>query len=215
MLIIGHRGAKGYEPENTLDSFQKAIDLGCDGIELDVHLSANGEAVVIHDKTVNRTTGEQGFVTDYTSSELKKFGIPELEEVFRLVNKRCFINIEIKDAHAIIAVLNLIEKLAVDLTLFQISSFNWEVLSFCYTNKQRISLGVLTDNSIEKALAFAKSINAYSINPYYKLLDKETVTLMHQNGFLVFPFTVNEPADIENMKLYNVDGIISDFPDRV
>ena len=69
MLIIGHRGAKGYEPENTLVSFEKAIHLNADGIELDVHLSSDGEIMVIHDETIDRTTNEKGFVKNITSSK--------------------------------------------------------------------------------------------------------------------------------------------------
>ena len=72
MLKIGHRGAKGYVAENTLVSFAKAIELNVDAIELDVHLSSDGEVMVIHDKTINRTTEATGFVKDYSASELKK-----------------------------------------------------------------------------------------------------------------------------------------------
>src|SRR3990167_6132033 len=96
ILKIGHRGAKGYEPENTLISFQKAIDLKVDGIELDVHLSLDGEIMVIHDETIDRTTPNIGFVKNNTSSDLKELGIPTLIEVLDLTNQKCFINIELK-----------------------------------------------------------------------------------------------------------------------
>ena len=75
ILNIGHRGAKGYEPENTLISFQKALDMQVDGIELDVHLSADGEIIVIHDETIDRTTNGKGFVNALSLRELKVFRI--------------------------------------------------------------------------------------------------------------------------------------------
>ena len=126
MLKIGHRGAKGYCQENTLESFQKALDLGCDGIELDVHLSNDNVLVVIHDDAINRTTTGSGFVSDFTSSELLKLGIPTLEEVVNLVSKKAIINIEIKTEKAIFKVLEFLKKHNSNLHLFQVSSFNWK-----------------------------------------------------------------------------------------
>ena len=213
MLKIGHRGAKGYVAENTFASFQKAIDLNVDGIELDVHISSNKIPVIIHDETIVRTTSGKGFVKNFTSLELQSLGIPTLEEVIHLVNGTCFINIEIKDANATIEVLKILEKH--DLNLFQISSFDWNVLEEISNLNSNIYLGVLTEDNLENALTFAKKIKAKSINPYYKLLTLEKVTLLQENGFQVFPWTVNDSSEIEKMKSYNVNGIISDFPDRI
>ncbi len=219
MLKIGHRGAKAYVAENSLASFEKAMELGVDGIELDVHISKDGIPVVIHDETINRTTSKKGLVNDYSTLELQNLGIPTLEDVFILVDQKCFINIEIKDEKAFKTVLALIHKFTSEknwnINLFQISSFNWSVLKFCSLQNNKIQLGVLTENSIEKAIEFAKEINCYSINPFFKLLNSENVTLMHQYGFKVFPWTVNEILDISLIKSFQVDGIISDFPDRI
>jgi len=85
MLKIAHRGAKGYEPENTLKSFQKALDLNADGIELDVHLSADGHIIVIHDETIDRTTNGKGFVNTLSLSELKSFLIADQLEIPTLI----------------------------------------------------------------------------------------------------------------------------------
>ena len=132
MLKIGHRGANGHVAENTLASFAKAIELNVDVIELDVHTSSDGEIMVIHDETLNRTTTKTGFVSDYSASELKKLGIPTLEEVILFVNRRCIINIEIKELSATPKVLQIIEKLVNEkhwkYNQFQISSFIWETL---------------------------------------------------------------------------------------
>lgn len=219
MLKIGHRGAKGYIVENTLASFQKAIELGVNGIELDVHLSSDGKIMVIHDETIDRTTSGKGFVKDFTASQLKKYGIPRLEEVFDFINKSCFINIEIKDFKATSSVLKLLQNYILEKNwsthLFQISSFNWNVLESCSLKSNHIQLGVLTEDSIENALTFAKKINAYSINPYFKLLNVENVKEMHRYGFKIFPWTVNSEEDLTFVKSLQVDGIISDFPDRI
>ena len=223
MLKIGHRGAKGYEAENTLASFAKAIELKVDAIELDVHNSSDGEIMVIHDTTINRTTSKTGFVSDYSASELKQLGIPTLEEVIQFVDNRVIINIEIKEVSATPKVLQLIEKSVTEqhwkYNQFQISSFIWEALEevsqYCHSNKIKISTGVLTEASIKKALAFAIQIKAHSINPYFKLLNAENVTLLHSNGFKIYTWTVNTPEDLIFVKSLNVDGIISDFPDRI
>ena len=219
MLKIGHRGAKGHVAENTLASFEKALELNVDAIEMDVHLSSDGEIMVIHDETIDRTTSGKGFVKDYTSSDLKELGIPTLEEVFILINQKCIINIEIKDTDATNYVLDIIHKYIFDKNwnsnLFQISSFYWDVLEICSLKDSQISLGVLTEESIENAIVFAKKINAYSINPYFKLLNFENVKSIQENGFKIYPWTVNSLEDIIFVKSLNVDGIISDFPDRI
>ena len=219
MQKIGHRGAKGYVAENTLASFQKAIDLGCDGIELDVHLSLDGEIMVIHDETINRTTNGVGYVKDINASELIQFGIPTLEEVVLLINKKCTINIEIKNPKATTKVVTLVEKYIhenqYNCNQFLISSFDWDVLTQISQLNSNLLIAVLTDENLENALAFATKIKAYSINPFFQLLDKEKVTLLQQNGFLVFPWTVNDAHEIELLKSFNVDGIISDFPNRI
>ena len=225
MLKIGHRGANGHEPENTIGAFQKAIDLGCNAIELDVHLSSDKEIIVIHDQTIDRTTNGTGVVNQITLSELKKFRIdhnreiPTLKEVFEILDHNILINIELKSFEAAAKVLELIAKYIYQNKFtyqnFLISSFDWNALTFCHAQSPRISLGVLTDNSIESALVFAKNINASAINPHFKLLNINNIKLMHDLGLKIYPWTVNEVEDINKMKTLKVDGIISDFPDRI
>ena len=225
MKKIGHRGASGYEPENTLISFQKAIDLSVDGIELDVHLSSDGKLVVIHDETIDRTTNGKGFVNQFSLKELKAFRIdnsqeiPTLIEVFDLVHRRCFINIELKGIGTAKPVNDLINNYISDkkweINDFLISSFDWNMLEDFHLLNPKIRIGVLTEESIEAALAFAKKIKVFSINPDYVLLSKENVALMQENGFEVFPWTVNSEEDIQKIKSFNVNGIISNFPDKL
>ena len=235
MLKIGHRGAKGYEPENTFISFQKALDMQVDGIELDVHLSADGEIIVIHDETIDRTTNGKGFVNALSLRELKAFRIngehnprllveleqqiPTLKEVFDLVNQDCFINIELKSYEATDKVVSLIEKYVTKkgwkYDRFLVSSFDWNALQQVTFLNDKIPIGVLTETDLDLALAFAKFIQAKSIHPYFHLLTKENTAQMQQKGLLVFPWTINELEDIKKIKSFNVDGIISDFPDRL
>lgn len=219
ILKIGHRGAKGHNPENTLNSFQKALELQVDGVELDVHLSLDGELIVIHDETIDRTTDGEGFVKQFTASELKKYGIPTLSEVFDLVNQKCFINIELKGIATAKPVNDLIHHYISnkkwEINDFLISSFDWKMLEEIQVLNPKIRIGVLTEASVEEALAFAKKIKAYSIHPHYELLSKENVALLQENGFEVYPWTINSIADIQKIKSFNVNGIISDFPERI
>lgn len=225
MLKIGHRGARGYTAENTLSSFQKAIDLKVDGIELDVHLSADGELMVIHDETVDRTTNGKGLVNSFTQTELQNFSIedkektPTLSAVFDLVDRRCFINIELKSFETAAKVVTLIEKYIREkhwkYTDFIVSSFNWDALEEVNFVNPEIPIAVLTETDVDKALAFAKIIQAKAINPDFQLLNMENTKKLQENGFEIFPWTVNEPEDIKQIKSFNINGIISDFPDRI
>ncbi len=225
MLKIGHRGARGYEPENTLRGFQKAIELRVDQIELDVHLSSDNELMVIHDETIDRTTNGMGFVNQLSLQELKDFRmekeqqIPTLSEVLDLIDQKCSINIELKSYETANKVVDLIEKYVLEkkwnYNQFLVSSFDWNALQQVGFSNPEIPIGVLTETDLNLALAFAKFIQAKSIHPYFHLLTKENTVSMQEKGFQVFPWTVNETEDIRKVKTYNVNGIISDFPDRL
>ncbi|WP_426486608.1 glycerophosphodiester phosphodiesterase [Flavobacterium sp. 2] len=225
MLKIAHRGAKAYEPENTLQAFQKALDLNSDGIELDVHLSADGNVIVIHDETIDKMTNGKGAVNSFSLQELKSFSIaekhqiPTLKEVFDVVNKKCFINIELKSAAALTKVVSLIDEYVSEkgwnYEHFIVSSFDWNALLEVHNLDSKIPIGVLTETDLNLALAFAETIKAKAIHPYYHLLNRENVQEMQQKGFLVLPWTVNIEEDIQKIKSYNVNGIISDFPDKI
>ncbi|MBC5836899.1 glycerophosphodiester phosphodiesterase [Flavobacterium muglaense] len=225
MFKIGHRGAKGHEPENTIIGFQKAIDLHVDRIELDVHLSSDNELMVIHDETIDRTTDGQGLVTSFSLPELKRFkiekihNIPTLTEVLNLIDQKCDINIELKSFESADYVVTLIEKYVNEKNWkydrFVVSSFDWNVLQQVAFLNADIPIGVLTETDLDLALAFAKFIRAKSIHPYFHLLTKENTAQLQQKGFQVFPWTINEIEDIKRIKTYQVDGIISDFPDRL
>ena len=225
MLKIAHRGAKAYEPENTLQAFQKALDLNSDGIELDVHVSSDGQIIVIHDETIDRTTDGKGLVNDFTLAKLKSFlidgkhQIPTLKEVFDLVNKKCLINIELKGLGTPSKVVALIEDYISEKNWnynhFIISSFEWNMLEETSNLNPNIPIGVLTEEDLSKALAFAEKIKAKAIHPDFQLLNENNVLQMQDKGFLVLPWTVNSEEDIQKVKSYKVNGIISDNPDKI
>lgn len=222
--IIGHRGAAGHLPENTIVSFRKAFELGVHGIELDVHLSADGCVVVFHDETLDRMTNGWGAISDYTSADLKKLTIdktheiPTLAEVFSECPNEILINIEIKDSKATEAVVRLISqeiKSGRSDSNILVSSFDWNILKLVRAMNADIQLGVLTEKNIDAAIDFAQSIQALSIHPNHRYLTDETVLKIRENGYQIHTWTVNESADIERMKSLNVDAIITDFPDRI
>lgn len=225
MLKIAHRGAKAYEPENTLRAFQKALDLHSDGIELDVHLSSDGHIIVIHDETIDRTTNGTGLVNNFSLAELKlflideKYQIPTLNEVFDLVDKKCLINIELKGLGTASKVVALIEQYISEkgwkYEHFIISSFDWNMLEETSNLNSNIPIGILTEENIVIALAFAEKIKAKAIHPDFQLLNEKNVHQMQEKGFLVLPWTVNSEEDIQKVKSYNVNGIISDNPDKI
>lgn len=225
ILKIGHRGVKGYEPENTLISFEKAIEMGADGIELDVHLSIDGHLIVIHDETIDRTTNGKGFVNQLTLQELKSFTInneheiPTLEEVLDLVDQRCFVNIELKNQDTAEKVVQLIEHYISDKkwnhSQFIVSSFDWNALQQVRFLNENIRIGVLTETDLDLAISFARFMKAEALHPDFQLLTNEYVAKIQEKGILVFPWTVNEKDAIQRMKSCSVDGIITDFLDRV
>ena len=215
VLTIGHRGAKGHAPENTIASFEKAIEMGVDMIELDVHLSNDLVPMVIHDATVNRTTLATGNVANFSAKKLQQLGVPSLEDVFTLVQNKCSINIEIKVYAATQPVLDVLQSSSFDVDKIIISSFDWHVLQEIRFQNDTIKLGVLTETDISLAIGFATLIKAFAIHPYYHLLTIQNVEKIKEKGLKLYTWTVNEPEDITFVKQLGVDGIITDYPERV
>lgn len=224
ILKIGHRGAKGHLTENTLESIKKALGLKVDGIEIDVHRCATGQLVVFHDFTVDRITNGTGEVSKFNLNALKKlktkgtYQIPTLAEVLAFVDNKCLLNIELKgpdtakEAARIITFY--VDKKGWEYNNFLVSSFQENLLETVREINDKIPLGVITDNNLEKAVAFAKSIKAKSIHTDYTMLTEEIVAELKED-FKVFAFTVNNLNPLARIKSYGVDAIISDYPDRI
>ena len=224
-LKIGHRGAKGHVAENTLESIQKAMDLGVDGVEIDVHLCQTGQLVVYHDFTLERLTDGNGEIAMKSLDELKslkidgEFEIPTLLEVLDLIDKKCMLNIELKGQRtafeACKSILLYTETKGWNFEDFIVSSFNADELQTVFNINKNIPLAVLTESEIDEALRFAEIIKAKAIHPDYHWLNKNKVKELQNLGYKVNTWTVNEVNDIALMKSLGVDGIISDFPDRL
>ena len=226
-LSIGHRGAKGYVAENTYESISKAIQLGVDGIEIDVFKCASGELVLFHDKDLKELTGESGLIENLTIKELEqflvlgKYKIPTLTDVLTRIEKPLFVNIELKGLNTAQATSKIIADISRStswsLEHFIVSSFNWDELELFRSIDKNTSVGVLVSKSmsINEAIEFGKKINAQAIHPNFKLLNDKTVKKIKNNGFKIYTWTVNNEDDINFMKKLKVDGIISDYPDRI
>ena len=226
-LSIGHRGAKGYVAENTYESISKAIELGADGIEIDVFKCASGELVLFHDKNLKELTGESGLIENLTTKQLEqflvlgKYKIPTLTDVLKRIEKPLFVNIELKGLNTAQATSKIITDLSKStswsLENFIVSSFNWDELEQFRSIDKNTPVGVLVSKSMSmnEAIEFGKKINAQAIHPNFKLLNQKTIKKIKNNGFKIYTWTVNDKIDIDLMKELNVDGIISDYPDRI
>jgi glycerophosphoryl diester phosphodiesterase len=225
LMSIGHRGACGYEPENTLASFRKAIELGIDMIELDAYVCKSGELVVIHDDKVDRTTNGKGYVVEKTLEELrdldagKKEKIPTLIEVLDLIDKKTKVNIELKGVETSEPVSKIINKYVDEngwsYEDFLVSSFNhYELQKFSKINSN-VKIGALICGIPLGRAEFVEKLNPYFISPSLEFIDKEFVDDAHKRGLKVFVYTVNCLDDIKKMKKMGADGLFSNFPDRI
>lgn len=235
--VIAHRGFSGIAPENTLIAIQKALELGVDFIEIDIHQTKDDVIVVIHDEAIDRTTNGTGEIKDFTYAQLQQFDagswkgpefkgekIPSLDQVLALIKGKTKLLIEIKDTYNIY---NGIEERALEL-IERHSAKKWCVLqSFDDFSLEHVKMIDRTSSfELHKLLEFEISelfdeINGgvyryvKAINIDFDLLTPEIVEKIHQKGFKIFTWTVNTEEDIRSALKMKVDGIISNFPDRV
>ncbi|WP_291868678.1 glycerophosphodiester phosphodiesterase family protein [Maribacter sp.] len=224
-LVIGHRGAMGHETENSLASIQKALDLGVDMIEIDVFKIDSKEIVVFHDETVDRLTNGPGRIEDYNIVDLSKLvldgghKIPMLQDVLKLIDNKVKLNIEIKGKNTTdrlnFIIQYYIKSRGWSPENFIVSSFRWEELKEMRRINSDINLAILTEDNPLEALSFAKEVGAVAINPHFKDLNEEVVEAIHKDGFKIYTWTVNKPEDIKLIKDLGVDGIITNYPERV
>ena len=224
-LVIGHRGAMGHETENTLASVQKAMELGVDMIEIDVFNISSGETVVFHDEKVDRLANSTGNIEEYNIVQVRQLTlqgghkIPMLQDVLKLMNNEVALNIELKGggtANRVNHIVNYyIEKEGWSLENFVISSFKWDELRAIRDINKDIKIAVLTEKDPLEAIEVAKELNAVAINPHFKALTRENTAKIQSEGFKAYTWTVNEPEDIKRMIEFGVDGIITNYPERV
>ena len=240
--VISHRGFSGVAPENTLAAFRKALTLKVDYIELDIHLTKDNQLVVIHDKTINRTTNGKGKVNELTLEEIKKYDAgnwfspeyntektPTLEEVLELVNGKAKLFIEVKRGDIFYAG---IEQLTLDLINKKnardwciLHSFDDEIIRNIHHLDKTIplfktieltpSLADLYINRIMRTKDIFHYKNMCGLNMNHQVVTHSLVRELHKKNLQLVVWTVNNPDAIKKMIAAKVDGIISNFPDRV
>jgi glycerophosphoryl diester phosphodiesterase len=224
MQIFGHRGAPAYAPENTLESFRKALELGVDVIELDVYTLHTGEVVVIHDESVERTTDGEKFVWEYSLKELRGLNagagqsIPLLTEVLDIIDKKAGLNIELKGLHTAAPVAKILKRYISEEGWsphkFLVSSFILQELTVFMALMPEVRAGALYEHFVvPRYAAFASKPSAYSINPDAAVVTPEMVRQIHSRGLKVFAWNVKNRATAARMERYGVDGIFTDYPD--
>jgi glycerophosphoryl diester phosphodiesterase len=214
-LVYAHRGASVEFPENTMAAFQRALELGVEGIELDVHVSADGVPMVIHDATVDRTTNGTGAVADMAREELQALDagdgerIPTLAEVLDLVGSALHVDIEVKARNAGETVLE--EVKGRDLR-WLISSFDWEVLRYVRSRDANVELWPLTVGASDDAIAVAKEVGARALAISHKGMDADIAASLAEQGLGFWVWTVNDPASAEVLAEWGAIGICTDDP---
>jgi glycerophosphoryl diester phosphodiesterase len=216
MLIMGHRGAAALEPENTIRSIGRAMEIGVDAVEIDVHLSKDDEMVVIHDATLDRTTNGKGLVKSRTLEELKTLDagkgekIPTLQEVMDFVGHKVRLVIELKEAGAENKVVDVIKKNTATDNVHVISF--WHRLVQAVKRKEAaIKTGVLLVGC-PVDLAIATHAFADTLVMRYSFVDKPFVKMAHKQGMKVFIWNIDDPKLLEPYVDMGVDGIGSNDP---
>jgi glycerophosphoryl diester phosphodiesterase len=225
VTIVGHRGACGYEPENTLTSFAKAIECGADMIEFDVWKCLSGELVVFHDKTVDRITDGIGFVESKTLDELKQLSvlgrerIPTLAEVFDFVDRRVKLYIELKGSDIADDVVRMIEDYVFNKHWqyddFLVAAFDHTQLQAVKSLNSAIAVAALISGIPVKLGSFASDVNAQIAVLDAELCTQRLVDDIHSRGILVYVYTVNNADEAARLVKYGVDGIVTDYPDYI
>jgi glycerophosphoryl diester phosphodiesterase len=228
-----HRGFSGKYPENTMLAFEKAVEVGCEGIEFDVHFSKDKQIVIVHDESIDRTSNQTGLVKDLTYDELckadfsykfsKEVGfqkIPTLREYCEFAKDKDIItNIEIKNGVYEYpgieqAVYDLISEYGLKDRMV-ISSFNHYSVKRMKQIDPSIRCGFLSETWIVKPGGYVKENGVECYHPIFRMLNEEIVEDLRKHDIAINTWTVNEPEDIEEMIRIGVDGIIGNYPDRV
>lgn len=216
--IMGHRGAAFYEPENTLRSFARALEMGVAAVELDVQLTADGRLAVIHDETVDRTTNGTGRVKDFTLAALKTLDagqgepIPSLEEVVDLVQGRAHLVVELKQPDAARPLLRFIQEHR----LFEcahVISFWHPVVRALKEMEPRLATGVLLVGCPADPPGLARAARADALVLHFAYVTPEVVAAAHHDGLLVYVWNIDSVDILKPYLTLNLDGIGSNRPD--
>jgi len=233
LINFAHRGASAYCPENTMASFARALELGASGIETDVQMTKDGRLVLIHDESLERTTGKKAWVKDLTWEEIQTLDagswfhadfagekLPSLEQLLELASdKGIIVNIELKNGF--IQYPELERKVIETIRRYGmaertiISGFNHYSLRECHQIAPDIRTGILYMEGLYEPWDYAKRIGADALHAYMHALTPELVAEAARNGVAYHPFTVNEESMMKALIEAGVAGIITDYPDKL
>lgn len=224
-LVGGHRGNPAEHPENTLASFRSAVELGVDMIECDVHLSSDGQLVVIHDHTLDRTTDGTGLVVQRTLAELRRLDagggerLPVLSEVCELARDRVGLCVEIKQIPIpypgleerlveCLAQLGMLEQTAV-------ISFHHGAVKRLKELEPRIAVGVIEGARPIDPAGLMRSAGADIYSPHYGAMDPELVEEIHAAGGVVGVWTVDDAAAVAWCRACRPDSVFTNRPREI
>lgn len=232
-INFAHRGASAYCPENTLAAFRHAIELGATGIETDVQRTRDGRLVLIHDESLQRTTGDARLVKDieyneltgldagsWFSSSFSEERVPLLEELLELTrDTNLIINLELKNG--VVPYEGIEEEVIRMVQTYRmsdrviISSFNHYSLALCKQIAPEVKTGILYMEGLYQPWEYAKTIQADALHAYKFAILPQWVKDAAYHGIAYHPFTVNEENEMERLLQFGVSGIITDYPDRL
>ncbi|MGI5817179.1 MAG: glycerophosphodiester phosphodiesterase [Armatimonadota bacterium] len=231
-LICAHRGRSGVFPENTMAAFEAAVEVGADFMELDVRATVDGEIVCIHDATVDRTTDGSGEVAQMTLAEVQALdagrwigaahageGVPLLREVLEVIAPRVVVDIEIKQRGIAEQVAGIVRE-AGALRRASVISFDREDIRVAKSTEPALACGLITsgpeEGSTEQALiGSALECGASFVSCSHRAVTPTLVRECHLTGLLLLAWTMDEPEDIARMIDLQVDGLVSNYPERV
>lgn len=221
MLVFAHRGASGEYDENTASAISHAINKGADGIEIDVQ-SCKDNYVILHDRSLNRTTNGTGNVLTLPLCAIQQYRTPHAEiilslmQAIALVGSHAWLNLELKHTPCLQAFVQLLEQCAAQNSKLKetllVSSFNHPQLAWVKQRLPWLKIGALTASIPLNYAQFATELNAYSLHANVEFISQDLITDAHQRGLKVFVYTVDKKEEIERLYHLGVDGIFSNYP---
>ncbi len=220
VLRIGHRGAAGHAPENTVAAIQKGIALGVDFIEIDVRRTADGGLVVLHDETVNRTTNGKGRVDRLSVQNIKAFDagngehIPTVGEVLKAAAGRAGLMLELKVEGVAQKAVKAVQEAGFKAPVIY-ASFLHDELTAVRSADPEASLMVLFGRLPSSPVAWAREYQPSHVGLRHDTATRRLVDAFHAAELLVWVYTADRPSDIRRALSVGVDGVISNFPERI
>ncbi|WP_214777276.1 glycerophosphodiester phosphodiesterase [Exiguobacterium sp. s22] len=223
MKRFAHRGVMAHLPENTMSAFNLALEAGADGIETDVHMTKDGELVLIHDETLNRTTDGNGLVSACTIYELRAFNagirhgredkIPTLQDLLKLVqDKSVLLNLEVKTdvlryEGIETKIINAIDASGIEPSRILFSSFNHETIHRLKRMRPEIEAAILIAQPLFDMVGYLRTVGADGVHPHIDRITDAEIKWLQENGVPVRPYTIKTDAQLERCRALQVDAI--------